>query len=310
MVAVSLTPPERLRRTVSAWEGEVGRQWLDRLPELAGHFVERWDLRPERVLEPGGNISMIVLVRRADGTPATLKLGLVTVETEHEPRALRHWDGRGAVRLLEADPPVGVMLLERLQGDVSLRSLPEQKAMLEATAVARRLWVQPAPDHRFTTVAEYVGGLLERLGERAASVDGAGGGPGGVRALADEALRLQAELLAGAHERLVLHGDFHHGNVLGGVRLPWLAIDPKPLGGARAYDLAWLVRDRLATLAASPGPQAAVRRRVKRLAEDLEVDRERLRGWALFRSVEAGLWSLSVGDREDGELLLEFAAWL
>jgi streptomycin 6-kinase len=36
----------------------------------------------------------------------------------------------------------------------------------------------------------------------------------------------------------------------------------------------------------------------------------RLRGWTLFRSVEAGLWSLSVGDREYGELLLEFAAWL
>lgn len=307
MPAVSLIPPERLVRTVSAWAGDTGRAWLDRLPDLARGCLERWELAPERVLEPGGNISMVVLVRRADGTPAALKLGMVTVETEHEPAALEHWDGHGAVRLLAADPAAGTMLLERLQGDVSLRSLPEQKAMLEAAGVARRLWVEPGDGHRFTTVADYVSGLLDGLRERGAALEADGDGVG---PLVDEALRVPGVLLASQPEQLVLHGDLHHGNVLGGERMPWLAIDPKPLVGERAYDLAWLVRDRLATLAASPGPQAAARRRVKKLADALDVDPERLRGWTLFRSVEAGLWSLSVGDREDGELLLEFAAWL
>jgi streptomycin 6-kinase len=49
---------------------------------------------------------------------------------------------------------------------------------------------------------------------------------------------------------------------------------------------------------------------VKKLADSLDLDRDRLRGWAFFRAVEAGVWSLAVGDREDGELLLEFAGWL
>jgi streptomycin 6-kinase len=49
---------------------------------------------------------------------------------------------------------------------------------------------------------------------------------------------------------------------------------------------------------------------VAKLASSLEVDPERLRGWSLFRAVEAGVWYLSVGGRDEGELLLEFASWL
>jgi streptomycin 6-kinase len=305
-----LTPPERLVRSVGAWEGEAGRAWLRELPGRVREFLDRWGLRPERVVDPGGNVSMVVLVRTGDGVPAALKLGMVTRETAREPEALARWDGLGAVRLLRADPERGALLLERLRGEVSLRSLPEPNAMLEAADVVRRLWVAPGEDHRFRTVAGYTAELAATLAERAGRPWAADARP-----LAEEALRVREELVAGEPEQVVLHGDFHHGNVLAaadtsGGRLPWLAIDPKPLVGERAFDLAWLVRDRLDTLVASPGPAARARRRLRQLADSLDVDGERLRGWTLFRAVEAGLWCLAVGDRADGELLLELAGWL
>ncbi|MFF3560290.1 aminoglycoside phosphotransferase family protein [Streptomyces sp. NPDC002574] len=302
-----LQPPERLIRTVSAWEGDPGRAWLAALPERAADHLARWDLRPERVLSPGGQISMVVLVRRADDTPATLKLGLVTDETRHEHAALARWDGRGAVRLLRADPDEGVLLMERLHGDVSLRSLPEAKAMLEACATLQRLWVPPGDAHPFTSVADHTAGLAARLRERAAHpyVDVE------ARPLVDEALAIRDALTGGSQpEAMLLHGDYHHGNVLSADRVPWLAIDPKPLVGDPAFDLGWLVRDRLETLLAAPGAQAAARRRVAKLSDALEVDRDRVRGWALFRAVEAGVWAFSVADRPSGELLLEFAGLL
>ncbi|WP_269859487.1 aminoglycoside phosphotransferase family protein [Streptomyces sp. RPT161] len=301
---VPLEPPERLVRVLTAWEGEAGREWLAGLPERLQEYLERWELTPERVQQPGGNISMVVLVRQADGTPAALKLGLVTAETAEEHAALAHWDGLGAVRLLRADAERGVLLLERLHGDISLRSLPDAKAMLEAAGVLRRLWV-PAAGHPFTSVAEHTAGLAGKLRERAERPWAADARP-----LVDEALELRDRLLADPPEPVLLHGDFHHGNVLAADRLPWLAIDPKPLVGDPGYDLAWLVRDRLDTLAAAPAARSAARRRLGKLAEALDVDRDRLRDWSFFRAVEAGVWSLSVGDREGGELLLEFASWL
>lgn len=80
--------------------------------------------------------------------------------------------------------------------------------------------------------------------------------------------------------------------------------------GERAYDLARLVRDRLEDQMASSAGAAGARRRVNKLADALEVDRDRLRGWTLFRAVESGNRALAAGRRRDAELLLEFAGWL
>ncbi|WP_329174132.1 aminoglycoside phosphotransferase family protein [Streptomyces sp. NBC_01477] len=305
--AAHLEPPERLVRSVTAWEGEAGQAWLARLPGRVADCLERWELTAERVVAAGGRISMVVLVRTAGGEPAVLKVGMVNQETEQEHAALAHWGGRGAARLLRAEPAEGAMLLERLRADISLRSLAEAKAMLEAEAVLQRLWVQPAGDHPFRTVATATGGQAALLRELRTAAGAADAGQ-----LIDEALAARAELAdsAASVESVLLHGDYHHGNVLAGERTPWLAIDPRPLVGERAYDLAWLTRDRLSTLVAQPGARAAARRRIAKLAEALDVDAARLRGWAVFRAVEAGVRCLSAGRREDGELLLEFASWL
>ncbi|WP_037913798.1 aminoglycoside phosphotransferase family protein [Actinacidiphila yeochonensis] len=302
---VSLEPPERLARTVAEWEGEAGRAWLAALPETVAGLLERWELTAERVFAAGGRISMIVLVRTQDGTPAVLKVGMVNRETAQEHAALAHWDGRGAARLLRVEPESGAMLLERLHADVSLRSLAEARAMLEATGLLQRLWVPPAEGHPFTTVPDRTGALAELLRKRREQPCAADAAP-----LVDEALELHGWLAGSPPEEVLLHGDFHHGNVLAADRRPWLAIDPKPLVGERAFDLAWLAKDRLATLVAKPGARAAARRRLAELSEALEVPADRLRGWSVFRAVEAGVWYLSVGGRKDGELLLEFAGLL
>ncbi|WP_037607540.1 aminoglycoside phosphotransferase family protein [Streptacidiphilus rugosus] len=308
MTAPGFSVPARLKDTVRRWTSDAGCEWLDALPGLAAAYLDRWELSLERVCEPGGQISLVLLVRRADGAPAALKIGYPDPEGEQEHAALAHWDGHGAVRLLEAAPDDRAMLLERANSEVPLRSLPESKAMLEALGTLRLLWVAPPEDHPFTSVPDYVADLREILVRRREMPAAAE-----LRPLVDEALELSAALLDDAtarEERLLLHGDYHHGNVLASERSPWLAIDPKPLVGERAYDLAWLAQDRLETLAGSPGPQAAARRRLQRLAADAAVDPERLRGWTLFRSVEAGLWSLDVGDTQHASLYLEFAAML
>ncbi|MFD7986886.1 aminoglycoside phosphotransferase family protein [Kitasatospora indigofera] len=300
-----ITVPQHLARSVGARHGESGRAWLEGLPERVGSYLDRWDLTLERVLDPGGRLSLIGYVHRDDLSPAVLKAGLITPETAQEHAALTHWAGRGAVLLLAAEPAEGMMLLERLHGEIPLRSLAEAKAMLEAAGLLQRLWVPPADDHPFTAVADRVHALAEGI-RRHRDLPGAAD----TRPLADEALSTAEGLLGSATERFLLHGDFHHGNVLAADRSPWLAIDPRPLVGERAYDLARLAQDRLDTLIGSPGPRGAARRRLHQLAEAVEVDHDRLRGWTLFRSVAAGLHSLDAGDAGTAQLYLEFADWL
>ncbi|WP_427919661.1 aminoglycoside phosphotransferase family protein [Streptomyces sp. cg40] len=299
---MAFEPPQRLVRALGE-TAPSGDDWLEKLPEVAQQAVDLRELTAERVQVPGGRSSLVVLVRRADGTPAVLKLAPRRARPESERAALSHWGGRGAVQLVESAAGEGVLLLERLHPDVSVRSLPEAKALLEAAGALRRLWVEPPADHVFETVGE-------RTGRQAAAMRATASGLAEVSALVDAALAMRDELVAAPPEQRLLHGTFRQSKVLAGDRVPWLAVGPDPVVGECAFDLARLVRDRVEDLIATPSGASTTRRRVKRLAESLDVDQERLRGWTLFRAVESGVRALRVGRPRDAELLLEFAGWL
>jgi streptomycin 6-kinase len=297
---MAFEPPRRLVKALGE-AAPSGDDWLEKLPEAAQQAVALRELTVERVQVPGGRSSLVILVRLPDGTPATLKLAPGRARPESERAALAHWDGLGAVRLLEPAGAEGVLLLERLHPDVSVRSLAEAKSMLEAAGTLRRLWVEPPAGTVFETVTERTGRQAEAM--RA-------GADAEAAPLVDAALAVRDELLASPPESRLLHGTFRQSKVLAGERSPWLAVGPDPVVGECAFDLARLVRDRVEDLIASPSGSAITRRRVKRLAESLDLDQERLRGWTLFRAVESGVRARRVGRYQDSELLLEFAGWL
>ncbi|KKD05167.1 aminoglycoside phosphotransferase family protein [Streptomyces sp. WM6386] len=301
---MAFEPPQRLVRALG--ETAPGDGWLEKLPEAARQAVALRESTVERVQVPGGRSSLVVLVRRFDGTPAVLKLAPPRCRPEAERAALAHWGGLGAVQLLDEPVTEGVLLLERLHPDVSVRSLPEAKALLEAAGTLRRLWVEPPGDGNaqvFETVAE-------RTGRQAEAMRATASGRAEVAPLVDAALAARSELLVAPPESRLLHGTFRQSKVLAGERSPWLAVGPDPVVGECAFDLARLVRDRVEDLIAQPSGAAITRRRIKRLAESLDVDQERLRGWTLFRAVESGVRARRVGRLQDAELLLEFAGWL
>ncbi|MGJ5891653.1 aminoglycoside phosphotransferase family protein [Streptomyces niveiscabiei] len=295
-----IEPPQRLVRALSESVPDAAA-WLEGLPGLVERAVAACGVSVERVQVPGGRSSLVVLVRLADGTPAVLKVAPERFRPAAELAALEHWGGLGAVQVLGGGD--GVLLLERLRTDVSVRTLPEAKAALEAAGALRRLWVEPPEGFAFETVAE-------RTGRQAEAMRSAGRGDAAVGSLVDAALGVREELVGSGAEVRLLHGTFRQSKVLAGERSPWLAVGPDPVVGECAFDLARLVRDRVEDLVGSPSGAAVARRRVRKLAEVLEVDQERLRGWVLFRAVESGVRAMRVGRTADAELLLEFAGWL
>lgn len=303
-------PPQRLVRALGESYGDTAAgEWLAGLDALTEQALAATGRAPavERVAAPGGRSSLVLLVRGSDGTPAALKLTPSGAAPALEEAALAHWNGWGAVRLLDpaddARPVEGALLLERLHPEMSLRSLPEAKALLEAAGTVRRLWVEPPAGHSFETVAE-------RTGRRTDAMRAAAASDSALEPLVTAALAAREELVAHSPETLLLHGNFRQSKVLAGERAPWLTVGPEPLVGERAYDLARLVRDRVEDLIASPAGATTARRRVKKLADSLDVDQRRLHGWTLFRAVESGTRALAAGRRQEGEVTLEFAGWL
>ncbi|MGI8605705.1 MAG: aminoglycoside phosphotransferase family protein [Gaiellaceae bacterium] len=289
-----------LPRGLEWWRDQPGgADWLGRLPRLASECAEEWSLRLDAPFEPA-TISLVVPARLPDGSAAVLKLSFPEPESAEEPDALAAWDGRGAVRLLARDKTRSGLLVEWCFPGTPLRDEPDdERANDIATGVLRRLWREPVSDHRFRLLAD-----VAAEWEQSIPADWDRLGRPFERSLVERALAALRTLRSSQPEAVILHQDFHAGNVLAAEREPWLAIDPKPLVGERAFDVASLLRDRRRDLDRDPRPVRTIARRLDQLAETLELDRERMRGWGIVHALAWGL-----GDRvlED---LVSCARWL
>jgi len=247
--------------------------WLEQLPEIVRELQSRWGLSPGEPWNTEGSCSWVAPAVRNDGVRVVLKLGMPHMEAAHEIEGLRFWDGEPTVRLLDADTDLRAMLLERCEPGTSLRELPEEDADIVIATLLRRMWRRPAAGHPFRPLSMMLASWAEEtLADREKWID-----PELVRA----GLGVFEELSHASPDDALLATDLHAANVLRASRAPWLVIDPKPFVGDRTYDATQHLFNCPARLAAAP--QATIRR----FADLLAVDPERVRLWMFARSAAA-----------------------
>jgi streptomycin 6-kinase len=291
--------PESLRVGVIAWQAD-GPDWADSLPALLAHACERWELTVGDPYE-GGHAAWVAPAERSDGMRCVLKLPYPDDESRDEPEALLLWAGDGAVRLLERDETTRALLLERLEPGTTLLELHDpEEALAIACRVLQRLWRPPASGgHPFVSAGACAARWavdIERIYRApGARVD---------RALLRGAVAAFEQLAGYDGPAVVLHQDFHRGNVLRAEREPWLAIDPKPLVGERAFDARWLLYD---LLYAEPRHRLAAAELLDRLARALSLEAERVRLWSFARAVENVVWCYESDEAADDDLALAAA---
>jgi streptomycin 6-kinase len=247
------------------------RAWLEHLSERIAELTARWGLRLGPAID-GEELSCAWLApaQRADGTPAVLKLGMPHLEGEHEIEGLRFWAGSPTVRLLEAAPELGALLLERCEPGTHLRALPELEQDEQIARLLPRLWLCPPPGHPFRHLSAMLRYWADAArGRRAEWLDAT---------LVEEGLRGFEELSRPAPSDVLLATDLHAGNVLRASREPWLVIDPKPFVGDRSYDATQHLLNCRARLQSRP------RETLRGLADLLQLDAERLRLWTFARA--------------------------
>ncbi|HYN29929.1 MAG TPA: aminoglycoside phosphotransferase family protein [Dermatophilaceae bacterium] len=263
--------------------GPTGAAWARRAPLLVREVVEEWGLLVAGPASTGW--TAVVLPVEQDGEPLALKVGWPNRESAAEPLALRHWGGRGAVRLVAADPGRGALLLERLDPGRTLASVPDDEAAAVIGGLLGRLHV-PAPP-RVRTLPAF---LDEQLGRMRARTDL----PRRIVARVDS---LAADLLGGPGAAdTLLHTDLHHGNVLGGAREPWLAIDPKPMAGHPGWEFQPLLRNRVQELGTGSAFRWSVRRRLEVAADAAGMEEDLARAWTLVHTGVECLWAAEDGD--------------
>ena len=234
-------------------------------------LARRWQLTIGAPFDrEDGRRAWVASATRSDGTRAVLKIAMPHFEGEHEIDGLRFWSGNPTVRLLESDDALRAMLLERCDPGSPLREIPEPEQDLEIAKLLRRVWRSPPPDQRFRPLSA----MLTLWTEEALARRDSWHDP----ALIDEGLRLFRELSGSSAADVLLATDLHAGNVLRAEREPWLVIDPKPFVGDPAYDATQHLLNCRARLLRDPDDT------IRRFAELLQVDRERVALWTFARA--------------------------
>jgi streptomycin 6-kinase len=269
---VSLTLPDGVLGM--AGRSEEWADWVRDLPRLAEGLMEEWELRLDGL--PMHGFCALVLPVTGDDGPAVLKISFPEPETEHEHLALRDWDGRGAVRLLRAEPHRRAILLERLSHH-KLDSVDVDTACEVVAGLYSRLHV-PATA-QYPRLSSWTGRWAERL----ATLPTDAPVP---RRLVSQAAGLARGLTdEPGTDGTLLHGDLHYLNVLAAKREPWLAIDPKPMSGDPHLEPAPMLWNRWDEALAEGDARSAVRRRFHTLVDAAELDEDRARDWTIVRMV-------------------------
>jgi streptomycin 6-kinase len=180
-------------------------------------------------------------------------------EALHEADALEVWDGDGAVRLLRRSPRA--LLEERCVPGHDLSRLPDVEATNIAIDIALRLW-RPALAP-FRPVAPEISRWLDWAESESSE-------------LVPLARELFAEVGGGAD--WLVHGDFHHHNILR-FGEGYVVIDPKPYLADREYDVPAFLWNPIGNILEDV---AQTERRIQAFTA-AGLDEFRIRAWTVIR---------------------------
>jgi streptomycin 6-kinase len=222
-----------------------------------------------------------------DGAPAMLKIAR-TREEQRGASILKWYAGEGAVRVLEIDGPA--LLLERVRSDRSLAAMSKSGRDDTATrilcAAVRTLHAarDSRPPSDLIPLAAWFRALESGDDPRLAP-----------------SKAVARALLADMHSIIPLHGDIHHDNVLHDRGRGWLAIDPKGLLGERTFDYTNIFCN--ADLESATASTVFLRR-LDVVAEESNIDRERLLKWVFAYAGLSLSWCMEDDDRDGVALRL------
>jgi streptomycin 6-kinase len=320
-------PPEFIS-TIQNTFREAGYDFLKALPVSIAEASAKWNLRD---IQPAPVLSYNFVAfakvqeglgKQGEGKDVVLKMGVPNREFISEMEALRLFNGEGACKLIDYDEEKYWMLLERLNPGVMLATWEDdEEATHLAARVMKKIWKpvisagSPADAqqvildnrqravglHKFIRLTDWFDGL-----QRLRHMFGGGTGP------LDEKLvrrveRSVRDFFIEDHNPVLLHGDFHHFNILSSGR-GWLIIDPKGVIGPACYEMGPFLMNPWGKLINKADVQQITKRRIDILHEQLGFERERIREWALAHAILSAWWGME--DKTGWEYSLAFAEML
>lgn len=275
---------------------EKGYAFLNALPLSIAEASAQWGLT-DVIPSPTLSYNFVAFAKRGSEN-IVLKMGVPNHEFLSEMETLRLFNGMGACKLLEYDEEKYWMLLERLNpGEMLATMKDDEEATRIAAEVMKRIWQNgldisaahaagySTTGSKFIKLSDWFNGL-----KRLRKMFNGETGPLNEK-LVEHVENTVSEFFAENHHPVLMHGDFHHYNILSSER-GWLIIDPKGVIGPACYEVGPLLMNPWGDLMQLNGIQPLIKRRIDILHEHLGFERERIREWGLAHAILSGWWSI------------------
>jgi len=285
--------PSPFTRNIRRSFGEKGGHFLTALPTLINESSQRWGLIN---IQPVPNLSYnFVAFAKQGKEDVILKIGVPNPELNSEISALKLFNGEGACCLLDCDEEKGFLLIERLHPGMTLADIEDDD---ERTHIAIEVMKNLILLKREASLLLHDGFIklsdwfaeLEKI--RPQFNGGTGPFP---KAVLERVESFLPELFA--EEHLLIHGDFHHFNILSSER-GWLAIDPKGVIGPAGYEIGPLMLNPWNNSMDRNSFKVRAKKRVDILHERLGWERESIIQWSMAHAVLSAWWDYPNGDWE------------
>jgi streptomycin 6-kinase len=308
--------PEEFKSTIRNIHKEDGEKFLAVLPSLIDEVSQRWRLTD---VQPVPNLSFnFVAFAKRDDQDVILKMAVPNPELTSEMTALKLFNGEGACRLLEDDEERGLLLLERLKPGKMLSELEDDDERTHiAVDVMQKIWrplesgsLLPAVEQhtlsgtravplqsKFIQLSDWFKGLKKI---RPLFHGETGPFP---KEILEQVESFLPELFAEKDVKL-MHGDFHHFNILSSER-GWLIIDPKGVIGPAGYEVGPFMINPWDGISDGSSFKVQTERRVSILSERLGWERQKIIRWSMAHAVLSAWWSIE--DKMEDTYALECA---
>lgn len=238
-----LNIPETLVKNIISLHGDRGKKFIDCLPEFILNYENKWKLKVGECFSDA-QFNIVFTALKNNGTSAVFKCCVPNKEFKTEVKSLKHYNGFGAVKLLESDVENGAMLIEKINPGILLEqcNFSIENKIKYTIYVCKKLHKPYQSSlaansigqthNSFPTLQDWFLGLDRALLKKFNSA----GGPCSKTTI-EKARSLSRELLQSQSTVVLLHGDLHYANLLQSGNQEFIAIDPKGVIGEPEFEI-------------------------------------------------------------------------
>ena len=286
-----------LEKNIKNMLGEDGKKWLDSLPNLVEKLSHYWSLTHIKPVK-NMNWNFVALAIQKNTDLVVLKISFDKQLIQNEYKTLKHFNGHGAIKVLDINKDDHALLLEQaVPGRLLKEFYPSQiNETLHIYGQLVKVLSKTKLAHKsYTHVSQWckaIDGITDQRIDTRYVI---------------KAKELKSALLNSAQYEYLCHGDLHLENILQ-QGSHWLAIDPKGIIGEMAFEAAAFDLISQEEMQDTSTITTKIIDRVTTLSTVLGLDFHRLLSWIFLRMIISAQWF--VEDHGDTGDMLNRAAYI